>query len=80
MTHVTAATANDTMHKNATGKSASRTLSGGNTAQTSALTERYQRIGIAAVLAATRYHGGAKNPATAAAPANQDESGENAAA
>ena len=41
------------------------------------LDQRYRQIGIPAVAAAARYHGGAKNPAYAPAPAKwQDRAGD----
>jgi hypothetical protein len=43
------------------------------------LDQRYQQIGIPAVVAAARYHGAAKNPAYAPAAANWDESAGDAA-
>jgi hypothetical protein len=65
MTTITAETAKQTQ------KSTARRLPG------ETLDQRYQQIGIPAVAAAARYHGVAKNPAYAPAPARRyDHEGE----
>jgi hypothetical protein len=62
------------MAKKTTQKLAGRTMPG------EMLDQRYHQIGIAAVAAAARYHGVAKNPAYAPAPARRyDRDGETAA-
>jgi hypothetical protein len=75
MTNVTAETAKNNAQENGT-----RTLSGVKSTTNSALAQCYGQIGISAVLAASRYHSTAKNPAYAPAPANWDERAEDAAA
>jgi hypothetical protein len=75
MTNVTAEMAKNTAQENGT-----RTLSGANSAKNSALAQCYRQIGISAVLAATRYHGVAKNPAYAPVSANWYDRAEDAAA
>jgi hypothetical protein len=68
------------MAKNTAQENGAPTLSGVNSAKNSALAQRYRQIGISAVLAATRYHGAAKNPAYAPAPIKWDDRAEGAAA
>jgi hypothetical protein len=68
------------MAKNTAQENGSRTLSGANSAKNSALAECYGQIGISAVLAATRYHGIAKNPGYAPVPADWYDRAEDAAA
>jgi len=75
MENVTAETA-----KKTTQKIKSRTLSGENAAQNTALGHTYRQIGISAVAAAARYQGIGKNPAYAPVAANRYESDEDAAA
>ena len=75
MTNLTAEMAQNTAQENG-----ARTLSGVKSAKNSALAQCYRQIGISAVVAASRYHGIAKNPAYAPTPTNRDDRAEDAAA